>query len=101
MVYGPGRRRSRLQHHSEVGLPPMIMNFPYPCYCANPLLFSAQNVMKARRGRGQRTRVALLGLGPFFVAWTLIPMYLALQPTILHHHLVPFIFYVGLINAYS
>ena len=27
--------------------------------------------------------------------------YLYLQPIILHHHLVPFIFYVGIINAYS
>lgn len=28
-------------------------------------------------------------------------MYLYLQPVILNHHLVPFVFYVGLINAYS
>jgi len=62
---------------------------------------SAQNVMKARRERGQKARVALLGLVPFFVAWTLVPIYLLLQPTILHNHLVPFIFFVGLINAYS
>jgi len=57
--------------------------------------------MKARRERGQKARVALLGLVPFFVAWTLVPIYLLLQPTILHGHLVPFIFFVGLINAYS
>jgi len=62
---------------------------------------SAQNVMKARRERGQKARVALLGLVPFFVTWTLVPIYLLLQPTILHNHLVPFIFFVGLINAYS
>lgn len=30
-----------------------------------------------------------------------MPAYLYLQPVILDHHLVPFIFYVGLINAYS
>lgn len=62
---------------------------------------SALNVMKARRSRGQRTRVALLGLLPFVVTWTLIPIYLALQPNVLHNHLVPFTFYVGIINAYS
>ncbi|OCK76494.1 Choline/ethanolaminephosphotransferase [Lepidopterella palustris CBS 459.81] len=64
-------------------------------------VLSALNVMKARRDRGQQARVALLGLLPFATAWTLIPVYLFLQPNILHNHLVPFIFYVGLINAYS
>lgn len=43
----------------------------------------------------------LLGLLPILLTWTLIPLYLYLQPIILHSHLVPFIFYVGLINAYS
>ncbi|KAI4945253.1 hypothetical protein J4E86_009139 [Alternaria arbusti] len=62
---------------------------------------SAQNVMKARRARGQKARVALLGLLTFGAAWVLITAYLYLQPMILHHHLVPFIFYAGLINAYS
>lgn len=57
--------------------------------------------MFSRRERGERTRVALLGLIPFFASWVLIAAYLALQPDILHHHLVPFVFYVGLINAYS
>ncbi|XP_014561196.1 hypothetical protein COCVIDRAFT_87405 [Bipolaris victoriae FI3] len=61
----------------------------------------ALNVMKARRARGQKTRVALLGLLTFAGAWVLIPAYLYLQPVILHHHLVPFVFYAGLINAYS
>ncbi|KAJ9622621.1 Phosphotransferase [Taxawa tesnikishii (nom. ined.)] len=45
--------------------------------------------------------LSLLGLLPFFLAWTLIPLYLYLQPMILHEHLVPFVVYVGLINAYS
>jgi ethanolaminephosphotransferase len=57
--------------------------------------------MDARRARGQRTRHALTGLLTFAAAWTLIPAYLYLQPVILHHHLVPFIFYAGLVNAYS
>jgi ethanolaminephosphotransferase len=62
---------------------------------------SAENVMKARRERGQRARVALLGLIPFFGAWVLICSYLALQDIILYHHLIPFCFFVGIINAYS
>jgi len=63
--------------------------------------WSAENVMHARRARGQRTRVALLGLLPFVATWTLIAIYLSLQPVILNHHLVPFMFFAGLINAYS
>lgn len=57
--------------------------------------------MKKRRERGEQARIALAGLLPFFASWALIAAYLALQPNILHHHLVPFVFYVGLINAYS
>jgi ethanolaminephosphotransferase len=57
--------------------------------------------MKTRRDRGEQARVALLGLFPFFSSWTVIAAYLMLQPHILYHHLVPFVFYVGLINAYS
>lgn len=62
---------------------------------------SAQNVIKARRARGDKSRGALLGLLPFFVTWTLIPAYLALNPVILNEHLVPFVFFAGLTNAYS
>ncbi|WPH01763.1 Hypothetical protein R9X50_00461500 [Acrodontium crateriforme] len=62
---------------------------------------SARNVMKARRERGQKARIALTGLLPFFSIWTLIATYLYLQPSILQNHLVPFVFYIGLINAYS
>lgn len=62
---------------------------------------SAINVMKVRKERGQDPARALLGLIPTAVTWVMVTAYLALQPTILHHHLVPFIFFVGLINAYS
>jgi len=62
---------------------------------------SAMNVMKARRERGQNPSKALLGLLPIATTWILIPAYLALQPIILRHHLIPFVFYAGLINAYS
>lgn len=57
--------------------------------------------MASRRLRKESPNDALLGLAPFFVTWTLIPVYLYLQPVILRQHLVPFVFYVGLINAYS
>jgi ethanolaminephosphotransferase len=59
------------------------------------------NVMNVRRERGQDTIKPLYGLLPIFATWILIPVYLHLQPIILHQHLIPFIFYVGLINAYS
>jgi hypothetical protein len=59
------------------------------------------NVIKARRARGDKSRFALVGLVPFFVTWTLIPVYLYLNPEILHNHLVPFVFFCGLVNAYS
>jgi ethanolaminephosphotransferase len=62
---------------------------------------SAQNVMKARKERGEDPLKPLLGLLPVAFTWTLIPAYLYLQPTILNHHLIPFVFFAGLINAYS
>ena len=65
------------------------------------VLPSAMNAMSARRKRNEPAADALIGLLPFFAIWTVIASYLALQPNILHNHLVPFVFYVGLINAYS
>ncbi|KAK4102707.1 Choline/ethanolaminephosphotransferase [Parathielavia hyrcaniae] len=62
---------------------------------------SARNVIRARRARGDRSRYALVGLAPFFAAWSLIVAYLALQPTILHNHLIPFGIFTGIVNAYS
>ena len=59
------------------------------------------NVIAVRRARGDKSRGALKGLIPFFVTWTLIPTYLYLNPEILHNHLVPFVFFAGLVNAYS
>jgi ethanolaminephosphotransferase len=43
----------------------------------------------------------LAGLGPALTMWVLSVAYLYLQPIILHQHLVPFCFYLGLVNAYS
>lgn len=62
---------------------------------------SANNVIRARRARGDRSRYALVGLLPFFTTWTLIVAYLWLQPNILKCHLVPFALFCGLVNAYS
>jgi ethanolaminephosphotransferase len=63
--------------------------------------WSICNVIEARRERGEAPYDALLGLAPLFGSWALIVSYLALHPEILHAHLVPFVFLVGLINAYS
>ena len=62
---------------------------------------SAQNVMKACRKRGADPYKPLLGLAPVAITWTLIPAYLALNPIILNQHLIPFILFAGIVNAYS
>ena len=62
---------------------------------------SAKYVIRARRERGQDPMKPLLGLAPAFVTWGLIALYLKLQPEILHHHLIPFVLFCGLVNAYS
>ena len=59
------------------------------------------NVINTRQDEGKSAQTALLGLLPCFGYWLLAGLYLYLQPIILHHHLIPFVFYVGLINAYS
>lgn len=64
-------------------------------------LESCKNVIKARRARGDRSRYALVGLAPFFITWAFMVLYLALQPNILHNHLVPFVLFAGIVNAYS
>ncbi|KAL8752717.1 MAG: hypothetical protein Q9184_005648 [Pyrenodesmia sp. 2 TL-2023] len=64
-------------------------------------LQSALNVMQTRRKDSKDPVTPLYGLLPYFTTWALVPLYLYLQPIILHHHLIPFVFYIGLINAYS
>jgi len=83
--------------HNPIVSPP---SSPSPRNQPNPH-HSSINVIKARRARGDRSRGALLGLLPFFGTWTVIPAYLYLNPVILHEHLVPFVFFAGLVNAYS
>jgi ethanolaminephosphotransferase len=62
---------------------------------------SIQNVLEARKSRGENPYRALLGLLPFAATWTVVPIYLWLNPIILHQHLVPFVVLCGIINAYS
>lgn len=62
---------------------------------------SILNVMEVRRSRGQDPVKPLLGLLPILVSWVLIPAYLWLNPIILHHHLIPFTLFAGILNAYS
>ncbi|QIW99164.1 hypothetical protein AMS68_004682 [Peltaster fructicola] len=62
---------------------------------------SIRNVLKARSERKENPAQALLGLLPFTLTWLVIATYLYLQPIILHEHLVPFVFFVGLVNAYA
>ncbi|RMD40738.1 hypothetical protein DV735_g4396, partial [Chaetothyriales sp. CBS 134920] len=64
-------------------------------------LSSIQNVLQARRERGENPAKALLGLVPVLTTWVLIFTYLALNPNILHHHLIPFVLFAGILNAYS
>ena len=64
-------------------------------------IFSAMHVMQVQKERNRDTGKPLLGLLPYFTTWTFVPLYLRLQPVVLEHHLIPFVFYVGLINAYS
>lgn len=90
-------------------IPAIVYDLPwtdwYMVYGGLVLVFntvsSATNVMAARRERKESASAALYGLIPFFATWTIIPAYLYLQPVILRQHLIPFVLYVGLVNAYS
>ena len=57
--------------------------------------------MEVQREQKKPVDKPLYGLIPYFSAAAHVAVYLYLQPVILEYHLIPFIFYVGLINAYS
>ena len=59
------------------------------------------NVIRARRSQKKSIWPALAGLLPFFLTWTMIPIWLHLRPDILADHLVPFMFFVGAAFAYQ
>lgn len=93
----------------DLGIPDFVYRLSFTeCYLAQGAIVtvyntveSARNVIRARRARGDRSRGALLGLVPLFGVWTLIVGYLYLQPLIRTQHLVPFVMFAGLVNAYS
>lgn len=62
---------------------------------------SILHVVQVRRERGQDPIKPLFGLLPLVATWIFVPAYLYLQPAILENHLVPFVLYVGLVNAYA
>ena len=99
MEYGLRRNCFAYKYYSKVII--SAHNSPSATSSSPLTLFSAMNVMEVRRKRGQPVGAPLFGLLPYFVTWTLAPLYLYLNPIILNHHLIPFIFYVGLINAYA
>lgn len=57
--------------------------------------------MEVQRERKRSATKPLYGLVPFFVASAHVAAYLYLQPVILNYHLIPFVFYAGMLNAYS
>lgn len=90
-------------------LPETLYKLPftswYMIYGAGVLFFatgsSIINVMRARRARLENPITPLFGLLPFAYMWTLTPLYLYLQPGIRETHLLAFLTYVGIVNAYS
>lgn len=57
--------------------------------------------MQVQREQKKPVEKPLYGLIPYFAAATQVALYLYLNPIILNYHLIPFVFYAGLINAYS
>lgn len=57
--------------------------------------------MQVQREQKKPVEKPLYSLAPYFIAAAHVGLYLYLQPIILEHHLIPFVFYAGLINAYS
>ena len=94
MVYGIRRRRAGCEYHTKAGCSTRIN-------CSVLTLHSILHVMEVQRERKQSTTKPLYGLAPFFVASAHVAAYLYLQPVILNYHLIPFVFYAGLLNAYS
>ena len=94
MVYGlrrcgAGREyRSKVRYSTPISLPLLTLD-------------SILHVMEVQRERKQSPTKPLYGLAPFFLASALVAAYLYLQPVILNHHLIPFVFYAGMLNAYS
>ena len=94
MVHGLRRYRAGCEYHTEVSRSNRIS---YSILTMHSIL----HVMEVQRERKLSATKPLYGLAPFFVASAHVAAYLYLQPVILNYHLVPFVFYAGLLNAYS
>ena len=94
MVHGIRRHRADCKYRTKVSLSSRIS---YSMLTLHSIL----HVMDVQRERKQSATKPLYGLAPFFVASAHVAVYLYLQPVILNYHLVPFVFYAGLVNAYS
>ena len=94
MVYGLWRCRTGREHSTKVG---RSAHISLPALTLDSIL----HVMEVQRERKQSPTKPLYGLAPYFVASALVAAYLYLQPVILNHHLIPFVFYAGMLNAYS
>lgn len=58
-------------------------------------------MIEVRKERKKDAVTPLMGLLPIFITWIFVALYLYQEPIILEQHLIPFTFYIGLINAYS
>ena len=94
MVHGIRRCRAGREHRTKVGRSPRIN---YPALTVHSIM----HVMEVQRERKQSATLPLYGLAPFFLASAHVALYLYLQPVILNYHLIPFVFYAGMLNAYS
>ncbi|KAL8864675.1 MAG: hypothetical protein Q9174_007264 [Haloplaca sp. 1 TL-2023] len=65
------------------------------------MLQSIWSVMQHQRKENKDPIKPLYGLLPYFATWSLVPVYLYLQPVVREQHLIPFVFYVGMVNAYA
>ena len=94
MVHGIRRCRAGREHGTKVRRSTRIN---YPALTLHSIL----HVMEVQRERKQSATKPLYGLAPFFIASAHVAAYLYLQPVILNYHLIPFVFYAGMLNAYS
>ena len=94
MVYGVRRCRAGCEYCAKV-------IYPTPISSSVLTIHSILHVMEVQRKRKLSSTKPLYGLAPFFIASAHVAIYLYLQPVILKYHLIPFVFYVGIVNAYS
>ena len=94
MVHGIRRCRAGREHNTKVG---RLAHISLRMLTLDSIL----HVMEVQRERKQSPTKPLYGLAPFFIASAYVAAYLYLQPVILNHHLIPFVFYAGMLNAYS